>query len=127
MYCPLDAADLQHTETSATDGYRAFHRALYVFICRKASCLKTACIAATDGTSEGSTTVNGTGTGTGVVRCLRCQLPKINPYFPITPKAFAGQQRNLNQSNDKEASVISRSRWLEGRIANMPPRCALCG
>ena len=50
IYCPLDEVK------------DAFHRALYVFACRKKGCVEK-----------------------GSVKCLRCQLPKLNPYYPFNP------------------------------------------
>ena len=50
IYCPLD------------DIKDAFHRSLYVFVCRKKACVEN-----------------------GSVKCIRCQLPKLNEFYPFNP------------------------------------------
>jgi pre-rRNA-processing protein TSR4 len=56
LYCPLDEFE------------GAFHRALYVFICRKKKCVDS-----------------------GSMKCFRCQLPKANEFYPFNPDAVASE------------------------------------
>lgn len=75
IYCPLD--EVNH----------AFHRSMYVFVCRKKSCVEN-----------------------GSVKCLRCQLPKLNQFYPFNP----------DESTETPKSV--------GYVESMPPKlCAVCG
>ena len=75
IYCPLD--EITH----------AFHRSMYVFVCRKKSCVEN-----------------------GSVKCLRCQLPKLNQFYPFNP----------DDSSSPPKSV--------GYVGSMPPKlCAVCG
>lgn len=61
LYCPLDEFD------------EAFHRALYVFICRKKKCVDS-----------------------GSIKCFRCQLPKANDFYPFNPDAATSGTEKAN-------------------------------
>jgi pre-rRNA-processing protein TSR4 len=52
IYCPLD------------DVEDAFHRSLYIFVCKKKKCVDS-----------------------GSIKCLRCQLGRENEYYPYTSKS----------------------------------------
>jgi pre-rRNA-processing protein TSR4 len=62
IYCPLD------------DNDDAFHRSLYVFICKKKKCV--------DG---------------GSVKCFRCQLSRKNDFYPFSP--IKEHESNVNPSS----------------------------
>ena len=66
IYCPLD------------DVNDAFHRSLYIFVCRRQSCVKN-----------------------GSVRCFRNQLGRRNDFYPYDPKT-------IDQKHGKSALKLPR-------------------
>lgn len=89
IYCPVD------------DVPNAFHRTLYLFCCRHATCVSNANII-----------------------CIRSQLNIINPYYVKEPENIRNNKRNgitvdenehEHENNEKSAS------------STLPPLCAVCG
>ena len=66
IYCPLDEVE------------RAFHRALYVFVCKKKSCVDK-----------------------GSVKCFRCQLGRKNDIYPYESKSVSQEVVEVNKSIPK--------------------------
>ena len=69
LYCPLD--DPEH----------AFHRTLYVYCCKKSSCVVK-----------------------GSVKCFRYQLSRSNPYFPYESKDGKIIDENMHLDTDARAA-----------------------
>lgn len=76
IYSPLD-----HPEGGSESKNTAFHRALYVFCCKKAKCI------------EAHNPTKST------IRCIRSQLPRNNSYYP-----------SVNTISDEESKVWTENR-----------------
>lgn len=115
IYCPLDDVD------------NAFHRSLYVFICKKKKCVDN-----------------------GSVKCFRCQLDRTNEYYPYNSKSINAENENdVVSINDSEESMENSSKDVKIVQSNddsnnnsdgnsnsdsdlkskvvLPRLCALCG
>jgi pre-rRNA-processing protein TSR4 len=83
IYCPLD------------DVEDAFHRSLYIFVCKKKKCVDR-----------------------GSIKCLRCQLGRENEYYPYTSKSIenvkvsAVQPKLCNLCGCRAPSVCSKCKLV---------------
>jgi hypothetical protein len=88
IYSPLD-----HPEGGSESENTAFHRALYVFCCRKAKCV------------EAHKPAKPT------VQCIRCQLPRMNKYYPP-----------VSTISDEDKNT-----WAAARSIFLSKTCGVCG
>jgi len=98
IYCPLD------------DNVDAFHRALYIFCCRRASCVSGKQLSRDSSSSSSNSSSSSSNSS---IRCFRTQLPQSNAFY------------SGSISVEAEATAMSAS-----KVECQPPLpllCELCG
>lgn len=86
----------------------AFHRALYVFICMKPSCMSV-------GEANKTEVTN--------VKAIRCQLPKLNKYYPSElPEGFLNEDETEIEAQDEYIEE-----WRKSVSDFSSNTCIICG